>query len=702
MVAKNTPSVTPWALPALARSLGALPGVGPKTVQALAARGLRTWGDGLFFLPPRYEDRRRVWPLDGLEEGRLCVARGRLTSSGPWGRRGKVWRMVLDDGAGRLNLLWFHFKKAHLEAFAVGREVFAVGRAELAEGGWRMVHPEVFDEQKAAEGRAVGVILPVYPELASLGQGGVRRFMADLAGRTVDLIPDPLFGLLPARLYPCSVSQALRQAHLPGPESDPAELDPPTSAWRRVLAVNELFYYQLGLWLKRRQRLSRPGLVVDPPGALVERFLAALPFALTEGQNQALAAILADMASGRPMGRLLAGDVGSGKTVVALAAAAAVAEAGAQTALMAPTEVLARQHLASAQALLEPLGLKAALVLGGADAQGQKQARAAAQGGAALLIGTQAMLAARLEFERLGLVIIDEQQRFGVHQRLRLAAKGLDPHLLVLSATPIPRTMALALAGHLDISPLPQLPGRRPKIATTVLAFEQRRQAVEAMAATLAAGEQVYVICPLVEASDKIQAHDAVETHRRLGEYFPGQAIGLLHGRLDSAAQQRALEDFRAGQTRALVATTVVEVGLDVPAATLMIVLGAERFGLCQLHQLRGRVGRGQKPGRCCLVTGPEPGELGRRRLEVLAATADGLAVAEADLAMRGPGQALGAGQAGLPPLRFAGEVDLLPEVSRAVDGLFGQGRPDDEPLAALVAEAVRRWGRLMELVEAG
>jgi ATP-dependent DNA helicase RecG len=701
-------SPTPFNLPDLASSLSALPGVGPATAKALAAKGLRTWGDALFFLPIRYEDRRRPVPVADLKPGELAVVRGKVLSSGLWGRKGKVWRLMLADDTGRLTCLWFRFKKPHLESFAKGDEVFVVGEpGEAKGGGCQMAHPEVY---RAAEvkpdHKGVGLVAPVYSALEGVRPGSVRKFMAALIERTAGRIPDPLDGMLPPSLYAMNAGAALSRAHQPPLETETKDLDPLTAPWRKALAFNELFFFELGLALKRRQREARPARALEGSGELLQRFLDSLPFKLTPGQKQALAEIRADLAKPNPMGRLLMGDVGTGKTVVAAAAAVLATEAGVQAALMAPTEVLARQHQATLSRLLEPLGLKVALATGSQNGAAREASREAMAGAADLVVGTHALISNGAQFRDLGLVIIDEQHRFGVHQRLKLAAKGAEPHLLVLSATPIPRTLALALAGHLEISDLPERPGARPPVATRLVAYEKRRSAVEAMAQTLKRGEQVYVICPLVEASEVLEAQDVITTQRNLAAYFPDYEVGLLHGRMSADEQEAALRAFKTGQSRVLCATTVVEVGVDVPGATLMVVLAAERFGLSQLHQLRGRVGRGDKPGQCLLVAGPEPGEFGLERLKALAATADGRQVAEADLMLRGPGEALGARQSGLPPFKVARwslDAELVPPIREAIAGILAADPGLSQPrLQALKDEAVRRWGRRLGLLEAG
>ncbi len=701
-------NITPFPLPLLATSLAELPGVGPMTARRLAGRDLKTWGDGLFFLPARYQDRRTPTPIAGLEEGRLAVVRATVVSSGLWGQRGKLYRMVLEDETGRVGCLWFRFKRAHLEAYAPGAELFAVGEpSQGPKGETQLVHPELYRAGEVGPDHpSVGRVVPVYPEVEGVAPATLRRFMAALRERSVEHIPDPLARLLPKDLYPYAAGEALARAHQPPPDAGPEDLDPAQAPWRRALAVNELIYFELGLALKRRSREAAPARPVKPKGKLLAALIKALPFDLTPGQKEAVAAIQADLAQGHPMGRLLAGDVGTGKTVVAAAAICLAVEDGTQVALMAPTEVLARQHLATLGSYLEPLGVSLALAVGGANGANGTAIREAAQGGASVLVGTHALFSASVEFADLGLVIIDEQHRFGVHQRLALAAKGARPHMLVLSATPIPRTLALALAGHLDISDLPQRPQGPQKVTTRALEFEHRKAAVDELAKVLKRGEQAYVICPLVEASDKIEAQDAVATARRLSAYFPDHQVELLHGRMDGSEQQAALARFRSGESQVLVATTVVEVGVDVPAATLMIVLGAERFGLSQLHQLRGRVGRGEKAGTCLLVAGPNPGDLAQRRLAVLTQTSDGAEIAEADLFLRGPGEALGEKQSGLPPFRVARwETDaaLVPRLREIIAGWLKDDPEMAGPeLAAVRKEAVRRWGRRLGLVEAG
>ena len=701
-------SVNPFDLPLLAASLAALAGVGPVTAKRLAERGLKTWGDGLFFLPARYQDRRTPTPVKELAEGRLAVARGRVTASGLWGRQGKVYRLALDDASGRLTCLWFRFKRAHLEGFQPGEELFAVGEVSLGnKGEAQMIHPELYRAAEVGpEHPSVGRIVPVYPEVEGVAAASLRRFMGELIARSAELIPDPLAGLLPREVYPLSAGQALARAHQPPHDAGPQDLDPERAPWRQVLAVNELLYFELGLLLKRRQREASPAQALRPPGQLLAGLLGALPFKLTPGQQEAVRLIQGDLARSHPMGRLLCGDVGTGKTVVAAAAACLAVEAGAQVAVMAPTEVLARQHLATLSRYLEPLGVSVALAVGGGNGADQAARQAAAQGGAQVVVGTHALLGQKLAFANLGLVIIDEQHRFGVHQRLALAAKAKSPHLLVLSATPIPRTLALALAGHLEISDLPQRPQGPHKVATRVLEFEHRKAAVDELAGVLKRGEQAYVICPLVEASDKIEAQDAVATARNLARYFSQYKVELLHGRLEGPEQQAALARFRAGESQVLVATTVVEVGVDVANATLMIVLGAERFGLSQLHQLRGRVGRGAKQGRCLLVAGPNPGDLAQQRLAVLAKTSDGREIAEADLHLRGPGEALGAHQSGLPPFRVARwerDAELVPRLREIIAGwLKDDPALSSDKLAPVKKEAIRRWGRRLGLMEAG
>ena len=695
---------TPFPLPELARSLTTVKGVGPATAKALAARGLKTVGDLLYFFPRRYEDRRTVTPVGELVPGETAVARGEVESLGAWGQGGRMFKLVLKDGTGRLGCLWFHFKKVQFNGLAQGDLILAVGEpAEARDGGLQMTHPEIYPAKALEEDHpSVGRLIPVYPKVEGVRAGSLRRIMADLIRELAPGIPDGLSGILPEGAGYLPPAAALLRAHLPERDAPPGDLEVATSSWRSALAFEELFHFETALALARMKRLASPAPAAAPGGELLRRCLASLPFELTPGQKQAVEDIRADMARPRPMARLLAGDVGTGKTVVAMAAACLAAEAGLQTAFMAPTEILARQHAETLSKSLEPLGIEVCLALGSQNGGERKAACLAAEQGAGLLVGTHALLSDGFDFKNLGLCIIDEQHRFGVRQRLKLSAKGDTPHLLVLSATPIPRTLALALSGHLDISDLPKRPGLRPAVATSLVAHESRREAVEAIGRGLRAGEQAYVICPLVEESDKLDLQDAVRTARNLDSYFPEARVGLLHGRMDGPEQQKTLEAFKDGRLDILVATTVVEVGVDVQGATLMVVLGAERFGLSQLHQLRGRVGRGEKPGRCLVVAGPEPGETGLKRLEALCSTQDGLALAEADLVLRGPGEALGARQSGLPPFRAAdwsldaGKIPAMRDLLAKL--LAGDPGLKSSEAARLKKESLRRWGRTLGL----
>jgi ATP-dependent DNA helicase RecG len=447
-----------------------------------------------------------------------------------------------------------------------------------------------------------------------------------------------------------SRAQALQQIHGP---SDQAALQ----AARTRLVFDEFLLLQLGLAQRRRQLKARqaPALQAAGPGALAQRFLELLPFALTGAQQRVLGQIRNDMARSEPMARLVQGDVGSGKTVVALAALLSAIEAGCQGALMAPTEVLAQQHFDKVADWLTQLHVSTALLTGSTPARRRRQIlEDLANGQLQLLVGTHALLEDPVDFARLGLVVVDEQHRFGVQQRNRLLAKGLQPHLLTMTATPIPRTLALSLHGDLDVSQIDELPPGRQPIQTTVLRGGERQQAYELIRAEVASGQRAYVVLPLVEESEKLDLRSAVEVHRQLsGEIFPELQVGLLHGRLSSEAKQQAIAAFAAGQTQVLVSTTVVEVGVDVAAATVMVIEHAERFGLAQLHQLRGRVGRGAAQSHCLLIN-DSSNALARQRLDLLARSNDGFEIAEMDLRLRGPGQVLGTRQSGLPDLALA------------------------------------------------
>jgi ATP-dependent DNA helicase RecG len=584
--------------------------------------------------------------------------------------RRRVFRAVLADESGRVTALWFHFRAPHLRALLIpGSRLLVHGAVARSPGGREILHPEL--EPVGRDGERLGpVIRPVYPATEGLAQATLRALVRRALAASLPGLEDPLPPVLRERLGLAGLAESLTALHTPGGDADLASLEEGSSPAHRRLAFDDLFALQLRLALARKrhegagQRRSR-GL----PAGLFERFRARLPFALTAAQERVCREILADLTGGRPMQRLLQGDVGSGKTIVAALAALAACAAGGQVALLAPTALLAEQHHRVFAALAARLGIRPVLLTAGVARERRGPILAGlADGSVRFVVGTHALLGEQVRFARLTLAIVDEQHRFGVRQRLRLRGKGEAPDLLVMTATPIPRTLALALYGDLDLSVIDELPPGRRRVSTRVTGEEGRQAAWELVRGELARGRRVYVVCPLAEAGGQEDTLAAVRVAARLRSLFPGTAVGLVHGRMAPEERARQLERFRSGAAPLLAATTVVEVGLDVPEATVMVVERAERFGLSQLHQLRGRVGRGQDPAHCLLFAGPGAAPGARERLAVLARTADGFAVAEADLAARGPGQLAGTRQAGLAGRCLAAAVrdGRLLEVARA------------------------------------
>lgn len=630
--------------------------------KALDKLNLRRDIDLALHLPLRYEDETRIVKLADAREGDTAQIEGEVTAQEVAYRPRRQLLVTIHDGTDSCVLRFFNFYPSQQKALAVGTRVRA--RGELRGGflGWTMMHPHT----RAASGELPTALTPVYPTTAALPQAYLRK--AVLAGlkraELSDTLPPEVVTTL--KLRPLwTLKQALEFLHHPTPDVSLAQLEDHTHpAWQRLKA-EELLAQQLSQLQSRRERehLRAPVLRVNGAGSLHERLLAALPFALTSAQQRVCREIAQDLAQSRPMHRLLQGDVGSGKTVVAALAATICMDAGWQCALMAPTEILADQHFRKLVAWLEPLGVRVAWLTGSQ----KKKERAAmleliARGEAGLVVGTHAVIQEQVQFQNLALAIIDEQHRFGVAQRLALRSKTQDdtvePHMLMMTATPIPRTLAMSYYADLDVSTIDELPPGRSPIVTKVVSEQRRDEVIQRIRGQLEQGRQVYWVCPLIEESEMLDLSNATETHAELSAALPGVLVGLLHSRMPVAEKKAVMSLFTGGQMGVLVSTTVIEVGVDVPNATLMVIEHAERFGLSQLHQLRGRVGRGAAASACVLLysTGDAPrlGETARERLKAMAETSDGFEIARRDLDIRGPGEFLGARQSGAALLRFA------------------------------------------------
>jgi ATP-dependent DNA helicase RecG len=657
------------------RPVTALRGVGPALAEALARLGLHSVQDVLFHLPSRYEDRTRVVPVGTLRSGDRAVIEGDVQLAEVVFRRRRTLLVRLTDGTGFVTLRFFHFSAAQQAQLTRGTRLRCFGEVRPGPGGLEIVHPEYRRVLPEAGGATADSLTPIYPTTEGVQQGRLRA-LTDLAlallsrGAIADYVPA---GLLDAFDLP-TLEEAVRYVHRPPPDADVAQLTEGRHPAQRRLAFEELLAHQLSLRLLRQAADRDHAWGLPRRSDLVDRCLAHLPFRLTGAQQRVWDEIERDLAAAHPMMRLVQGDVGSGKTVIAALAALRAVEHGAQAAVMAPTELLAEQHARNFHAWLEPLGVRVALLTG----RQTGKARAAletdlASGDIRVAVGTHALFQEGVAFQRLALVIVDEQHRFGVHQRLQLREKGLSdgryPHQLVMTATPIPRTLAMTAYADLDVSVIDELPPGRTPIKTVVLPDTRRSEIVERIDTACRSGRQAYWVCPLIDESELVRYEAAEKTAAQLAEALPGVRIGLVHGRMAGRQKDGVMTSFKQGKLDLLVATTVIEVGVDVPNASLMVIENAERMGLAQLHQLRGRVGRGSVESTCVLLYQSPLSPIARERLAVLRETSDGFEVARRDLELRGPGELLGTRQTGLMQLRVADlvrDADLLPDVQKA------------------------------------
>ncbi len=649
--------------------------------------------DPLFLLPVRYEDRTRVTPIGAPSGGARAVGEGEVQLADVVYRRRRALLVRLSDGSGFVTLRFFYFSRAQQEGLARGTQLRCIGEVRRGPQGLEMIHPEyrrVAAQPEPLEDR----LTPIYPLTEGVTQGRVRMAVNKALAK---LAANPAQDLLPAevvqRLHLPTLREALEFVHHPPVGTSLAELGAGRHPAQRRLAFEELLAHQLSLQQLKQRIQSEPAEALQDPLGLAARFVSSLPFALTHAQQRVLVDVERDMEREVPMVRLVQGDVGCGKTVVAAAAAARAVGSGRQATLMAPTELLAEQHWRSFDKWFRPLGLTVALLSGSQPARTRRSAlEAVGNGEVHIAVGTHALFQEGVQFQDLALAIVDEQHRFGVQQRLQLKEKGRRgahaPHQLIMTATPIPRTLAMTAYADLDVSVIDELPPGRTPIRTVVLAEERRAEVVERIHNACREGRQAYWVCTLIEESEELRAQAAEETASQLADALPGIRIGLVHGRMLPKAKEKAMHDFKDGRTQLLVATTVIEVGVDVPNASLMVIENAERMGLAQLHQLRGRVGRGTQESSCVLLYRAPLSQMARERLAAIRDSNDGFEIARKDLELRGPGELLGTRQTGLAALRVADlirDADLLPKVREMAEHLLRDN-------AAIIAPLRERW----------
>jgi len=650
-------------------------GVGPRKAELLAKLGIQSVRDAMFYFPMRYEDRRNIHQMRDVRAGAFeTVAGDVITSELKNIRRGlKIFELTVSDGSGIVKGKWFN--QPYLsKVFKKGSSVVLSGTVKY---GWRGAGLEIEnpDYEFIGEGDDplvhMGRIVPVYGATEGLSPKQIRSILFNVIRAHGQDVEEAMPAELLKKHGFSGLAESIANTHFPEPEADLDALNTWRTDYQQRLSFEELFMLELGLAVLKRGKLREQGIAFKPDGKLLDKLRASLPFRLTGAQERVLKEISADMASQWPMHRLIQGDVGSGKTVVALAAMLGAVECGYQAAIMAPTEILAKQHYANISRMVEGLGLKVALITGSEKSSTLDEI---ASGDIDIAVGTHALIQEAVSFGKLGLAVIDEQHRFGVVQRSLLRKKAGNPDILVMTATPIPRTLAMTLYGDLDYSVIDELPPGRTPVKTKVYMPDQKAEVYRLIADEVKAGGRVYAVYPLIEESEKTALRSAIVGEEALRKVFPEMNIALIHGRMKPAEREKVMGEFKDGNVDILVSTTVIEVGVDVPEASLMLIVHAERFGLSQLHQLRGRVGRGQRRSGCLLLSYPPLSEEARRRLDVMALTSDGFRIAEEDLDIRGPGELMGTRQSGIPGLRVANlvrDARLLEPARREAFGLI-------------------------------
>ncbi|RUM88769.1 MAG: DNA helicase RecG [Thermovibrio sp.] len=688
-------------------------GVDKRRLNRLKKLGIERVIDAVYYLPYRYEDRSTITPMAYLKPDGEFLVKGQVVSISEikTKKNKKILKVVLYDRTGAVTLLFLqekvfgYYRTLFKKAKELKKEVLAYGTVKRDLTGYKIVHPEVevFDPN-LGKLEKFGRILPIYHSAEGLRQSTVRKDIQFLIKKVLPFFPEYLPEEILEELKLPGAPEAFWRVHFPRDEKI-EELQSFKSPPQRRVIFDELFLFQLALALHRLSVKREKGISFPVSDEMIDEFKKALPFKLTGAQERVLREIISDMRSPEPMNRLVQGDVGSGKTVVAAAAAFFASRSGYQTAVMAPTEILANQHFKKFKEFLSPYGIKVGLLTGSLTKK-QKETiyRAVKEGYYDVVIGTHALIQEGVEFKNLGLVIIDEQHRFGVKQRVELKKKGRMPDVLVMTATPIPRTLAMTAYGDLDVSVIDELPAGRKPIKTKIVFEDDREKLVEFLRKELSQGNRVYVVYPLIEESEKLELKAATEMFHYWSEKLKPHSVGLLHGRMKQEEKDEVMEKFKRGEYSVLVSTTVIEVGVDVPEATVMVIEHAERFGLAQLHQLRGRVGRGDRQSYCFLVTPRDVGDEAIRRLKVLEATNDGFKIAEADLAFRGPGEIFGTRQSGLGDFKVADlrrDYEILKVAREKAEELVSKN-PQLEGLDNLKKLMKLRFGEKFDLVEVG
>jgi ATP-dependent DNA helicase RecG len=714
-------------------------GVGPRIADILAAKGVRTVSDLLHYLPFRYEDRLNPRGISELRAGEMASVIGEVRNSGLFRTRSMpIFQLTVGQGRSRLRCLWFNATYLQ-DKFKPGQMIALYGKVEADQRTreLQIIQPQ-FEilgdsaesgsngtEKKVAESLEVGRIVPIYEATGKVSTKWLRRIIRTALENLTPDLPDPIPPAVRSHLGLISPRAAFWNVHWPEPGESLANLQSSRTPAHIRMIFDELFFVELGLELKRRQLKTQTGIAFKLDDRVRSAIKKILPFHPTNAQKRVLKEIAEDMQKPYPMRRLLQGDVGSGKTIVSFEAAIIAIENGYQVALMAPTEILAQQHYFSARRILENAGYRIVLLTGSLESDRKKEIRRhIAQGSAQLVIGTHALLEEKVEFANPGLVIVDEQHRFGVMQRLKLMRKSgevretnvgtsapgqlAEPDVLVMTATPIPRTLALTLYGDLDLSVLDELPPGRTPIITKQVTDDQSPKVWDFLRKQIAAGHQAYIVYPVIAENEESELKAAIKMYRELsGQVFADLKVGLLHGRLDADTKDQVMRMFQRGELQILVATTVIEVGVDVPNATVMVIEHAERFGLAQLHQLRGRIGRGAAKSYCVLMTGGKVTEEGQRRLQAMVDTNDGFKIAELDLELRGPGEFFGTRQAGMPDFRVANiirDAQLLEAAKREAAAMLAGPNAEisSEEISRALVEMRSRWQHTYGLVEVG